>query len=159
MICVILVVCILLLSVTFVMYFNGRIKEIYYYYYNIQKQKKIQFKLRIKYNHIMYNQQNKLKVRLVERILPNGSPVAWDTQQNALKGIQKSPVFECQCNSTEVISEPHEAGRSIHLQGKGSSFIFQFPSYFTNARPWVLVPSQESNPQPPTLPTELLLPG
>ena len=76
MICAILVVCILLLSVTFVMYFNGRIKEIYYYYYNIQKQKKIQLKLRIKYNHIMYDQQNKLKVRLVERILPNGSPVA-----------------------------------------------------------------------------------
>ena len=93
MICAILMICIPLLSVTFVMYFNGRNKDIYYYYYyyyyNFQKQKKIKFKLRIKYNHIIYNQQNKLKVRLVERILPNGSPVAWDTQQTALKGIQK----------------------------------------------------------------------
>ena len=49
MICAIFMVCILLLFVTFVMYFNGRNKEIYYYYYNIQKQKKIKFKLRIKY--------------------------------------------------------------------------------------------------------------
>ena len=33
MICVIFMICILLLSVTFVMYFNGRNKDIYYYYY------------------------------------------------------------------------------------------------------------------------------
>ena len=33
MICVIFMICILLLSVTFVMYFNGRNKDSYYYYY------------------------------------------------------------------------------------------------------------------------------
>ena len=33
MICAIFMICILLLSVTFVMYFNGRNKDSYYYYY------------------------------------------------------------------------------------------------------------------------------
>ena len=33
MICAIFMICIPLLSVTFVMYFNGRNKDIYYYYY------------------------------------------------------------------------------------------------------------------------------
>ena len=33
MICAIFMICILLLSITFVMYFNGRNKDIYYYYY------------------------------------------------------------------------------------------------------------------------------